>query len=259
VNKRAMTFSMPQGGRIVAVGGHLHGGSHRLALTQPSCGHRVIAENDPTYGGAADPLYAVRPLLHEPDPKSISWSQWSDGWAITRGEKLKVTAIYDGSRPHMRVMGIAHVYLAPDDSVPAGCSAAPSNGETLGPSFEGGRGNPPAVNLTLAEWHGRGVAKEVARPKGRLIRRDGNATVRVNRFAFDPPLLSIPRGASVRWLFRDDRIHDATLVRGPRGFATTTVRDRSQRHRFSVAGEYRLYCSIHLVLMSQVVKVRRSR
>jgi plastocyanin len=63
----------------------------------------------------------------------------------------------------------------------------------------------------------------------------------------------------VRWLFRDDRIHDATLVRGPRGFATATVRDRSQRHRFKVAGEYRLYCSIHPVLMSQVVKVRRNR
>lgn len=259
VDKRAMTFTMPQGGRIVAVGGHLHGGSHRLGLTQPGCGHRVIAENDPTYGGGADPLYAVRPLLHEPDPKSISWSQWSDGWAIPRGEKLKVSAVYDGSRPHMRVMGIAHVYLAPDDSVPPGCSAAPSAGETLGPSFEGGRADPPAVNLTLAEWRGRGVAKEVARPKGRLIRRNGNATVRVNRFAFDPPLLSIPRGASVRWLFRDDRIHDATLVRGPRGFATATVRDRSQRHRFKVAGEYRLYCSIHPVLMSQVVKVRRNR
>ena len=259
VDKRAMTFTMPQGGRIVAVGGHLHGGSHRLALTQPGCGHRVIAENDPTYGGGADPLYAVRPLLHEPDPKSISWSQWSDGWAIPRGEMLKVTAVYDGSRPHMRVMGIAHVYLAPDDSVPPGCSAAPSAGETLGPNFEGGRADPPAVNLTLAEWRGRGVAKEVARPKGRLIQRNGNATVRVNRFAFDPPLLSIPRGASVRWLFRDDRIHDATLVRGPRGFATATVRDRSQRHRFKVAGEYRLYCSIHPVLMSQVVKVRQRR
>jgi plastocyanin len=259
VHKRAKRFAMPQGGRIVAVGGHLHGGSYSLALTQPGCGNRVIAANDPTYGEAADPLYAVRPLLHEPDPKSISWSQWSEGWAIPRGEQLKVTARYDGSRPHMRVMGIAHVYLAPDDSVPAGCSPAPSAGETLGPTFEGGQPDPPVVSLTLAQWRGHGVAKEVARPRGRLVRRNGNATVKVDRFAFDPPLLSIPRGASVRWLFRDDRLHDATLVRGPRGFATATVRDRSQRHRFDVAGEYRLYCSIHPVLMSQLVKVRKRR
>ena len=125
VHKRSKTIAMPQGGRIVAVGGHLHGGSHSLVLTQPACANRLIAANDPTYGDPADPLYAVRPLLHEPDPKSISWRQWGDGWAIPRGEKLKVTALYDGSRPHMRVMGIAHVYLAPDDSVPAGCSAPP--------------------------------------------------------------------------------------------------------------------------------------
>jgi plastocyanin len=257
VHKRSKTIAMPEGGRIVAVGGHLHGGSHSLALTQPSCANRLIAANDPTYGDPADPLYAVRPLLHEPDPRSISWSQWSNGWAIPRGEKLKVTALYDGSRPHMRVMGIAHVYLAPDDSVPAGCSAPPSVGETLGPGFAGGQPDPPAVSLTLAQWRGRGVAKQIAQPKGRLVRRTGNATVKVDRFAFDPPLLSIPRGASVRWLFRDEKIHDATLVRGPRGFATATVRDRSQRHRFDVAGEYRLYCSVHPVLMSQLVKVRR--
>ena len=90
-----------------------------------------------------------------------------------------------------------------------------------------------------------------------MVRRKGNATVRVDRFEFDPPLLSIPQGASVRWLFRDEKLHDATLVRGPRGFATATVRNRSQRQRFDVAGEYRLYCSLHLVFMSQLVKVRR--
>jgi plastocyanin len=257
LHKRAKTIAMPQGGRIVAVGGHLHGGSHSLVLTQPDCGNRVIAANDPTYGAATDPLYAVRPLLHEPDPKSITWRQWSDGWAIASGEQLKVTALYDGSRPHMRVMGIAHVYLAPDDAVPAGCSAPPSQGETLGPTFDGGQPDPPLVNLTLAQWRGRGVAKEIAQPKGRVVRRKGSATVKVDRFAFDPPLLSIPRGASVRWLFRDDKIHDATLVRGPRGFATATVSNRAERHRFDVAGEYRLYCSVHPVFMSQVVKVRR--
>ena len=55
--------------------------------------------SDPTYGGADDPLYAVRPLLHEPDPKRISWSQWTDGWAIAQGDRLKVTASYDAGRP----------------------------------------------------------------------------------------------------------------------------------------------------------------
>ncbi len=52
------------------------------------------------------------------------------------------------------------------------------------------------------------------------------------------------------------RVIDRPAWRGPRGFATRTVRNRNQRIRFTVPGEYSLYCSIHPVLMSQVVKVR---
>ena len=78
----------------------------------------------------------------------------------------------------------------------------------------------------------------------------------VDRFVFKPSLVSIPRGSSLTWRFRDSYIHDVTVVRGPRGFATKTVRNRNQRIRFTVRGEYKLYCSIHPVLISQVVKVR---
>jgi plastocyanin len=255
-SKRSLTFTMPVGGRIVAIGGHLHGGAHSLVTSQPACGNRTLAVSDPTYGAAEDPLYAVRPLLHEPDPKRISWSQWSDGWAVGAGDKLKVTAVYDASRPHMRVMGIAHVYLAPDPAVQPGCAPPPASGDTLGPDFSG-RPDPPGVLLTLARWRGYGEAVPIERPRGRFVRRRGDATVRVNRFAFEPSLLSVPRGARVRWRFGDDRIHDATMVRGPRGFATPTVRYRTEQHRFRVPGEYRLYCSIHPVLMSQVVRVRK--
>jgi plastocyanin len=248
-------FAMPKAGRIVAVGGHLHGGSHELRLTQPACGNRTIARSDPTYAVPDDPIYKVHPLLHEPDPKSISWSQWSDGWAIGRGEKLRVSAVYDDTRPHMRVMGIAHVYLAADDSVERGCAPAPGGGQVLGPDFEG-RDAPPGVRLMLAKWSGRGKAKVISRPRGAFTQAGGDARVVVKNFAFDPPLVSIPRGARLRWSFRDPVIHDATVVRGPRGFATPTVRGQVRSHRFTVPGEYRLYCSIHQVQMSQVVRVR---
>lgn len=256
IARRSKTFTMPKGGRIVAVGGHLHGGSHDLRLTQPACDNRTIALNDPTYAPEGDPLYRVHPLLHEPDPKSINWHQWSDGWAIARGDRLRVTASYDASRPHMRVMGISHVYLAEDESVPKGCAPPPKHEETLGPDFEGGRAEPPPVNLTLAQWRGQGKAKVIRRPAGSFERLRGSGHVLVDNFAFQPALVSIPRGATLRWRFRDSYIHDATVVRGPRGFATATVRNKTQRHRFRVSGEYRLYCSIHPVLMSQVVRVR---
>jgi hypothetical protein len=255
VHRKSKTFTMPTAGRIVAVGGHLHGGSYGLRLSQPACGDRTIARNDPTYAPAGDPLYRVHPLLHEPDPKSIDWHQWSDGWAIGRGEKLKVTASYDASRPHMRVMGISHVYLAEDDSVQKGCAPPPTHEETLGPDFEG-RTGPPAVNLTLAQWRGQGKARLIRRPAGAFTRLNGNGRVLVDDFAFKPALVSIPRGSRLSWRFRDSFIHDATVVRGPRGFATATVRNKTERYRFTAPGEYKLYCSIHPVLMSQVVKVR---
>jgi len=256
VARRSLTFAVPESGRIVAIGGHLHGGSYSLVTSQPACGNRTLALSDPTYGAPDDPLYAVRPLLHEPDPRDISWTQWSDGWAVGKGDKLKVTAMYDASRPHMRVMGIAHVYLAPDATVRPVCSPPPTGAQTLGAGFSG-RADPPAVQLTLARWDGSGPAVAIDRPAGRFVRRDRGAVVRIDNFAFAPRLLSIARGATISWRFRDHRIHDATLVRGPRGFATATVRNRTERRRFTVPGEYRLYCSIHPVLMSQIVRVRR--
>jgi plastocyanin len=258
-HRLARTFTLPESGRIVAVGGHLHGGSKGLVLSQPGCGGRRLAVNEPTYAPADDPLYRVRPLLHEPDPKSISWHQWSDGWAVHGGEQLRVTAVYDASRPHMRVMGIAHVYLAPDPAVPAGCGPPPASGVTLGPDFAG-RSDPPRVRLTLAELRSDGIAHPIRRPRGVFTRLAGDAKVNVRRFAFHPPLLSIPRGASVQWTFSGRRVHDATVVSGPRGFATATVRGGvTQRVRLNVPGEYRLYCSIHPVSMSQLVRVRASR
>ncbi|HKP20519.1 MAG TPA: hypothetical protein VJT68_03320 [Thermoleophilaceae bacterium] len=256
VARRSKTFTMPKAGHIVAVGGHLHGGSYGLRLTQPDCDNRTIALNDPTYAPHGDPLYRVHPLLHEPDPKSIDWHQWRDGWAIGKGDRLRVTAAYDASRPHMRVMGISHVYLAADSSVKKGCAPAPKQEEVLGPDFENGRADPPAVRLMLAQWQGDGKARVIDRPPGAFRRLDGSGNVLVDRFAFKPSLLSIPRGSSLTWRFRDSYIHDATVVRGPRGFATKTVRNKNQRIRFTVPGEYKLYCSIHPVLMSQVVKVR---
>jgi plastocyanin len=155
----------------------------------------------------------------------------------------------------MRVMGISHVYLAADKSVQRGCAPPPTQAQTLGPDFDG-RDAPPGVRLTLAQWRGMGRARLIDRPAGVFSQANGNARVVVKNFAFDPPLVSIPRGATLRWSFRDRFIHDATVVRGPRGFATATVRNRDERHRFTVPGEYRLYCSIHPVQMSQVVKVR---
>ena len=49
----------------------------------------------------------------------------------------------------MRVMGIAHVYLAPDASAGDPCGAPPAEAETLAAAVPG-RPDPPAIGLTLA-------------------------------------------------------------------------------------------------------------
>ena len=59
-------------------------------------------------------------------------------------------------------MGIAHVSLAPDDAGPRLLTRFGM--ETLGPTLRGTT-RPPRVNLTLAQWSGRGVAKESAGPR----------------------------------------------------------------------------------------------
>ena len=158
--------------------------------------------------------------------------------------------------PHMRVMGISHIYLAADSSVQ---KKLRTGALARGGDRPGLRERPRRAaggELTLAQWHGIGTARVIDRPIGALTRVDGDASVLVNNFTFKPSLLFIPRGSSLTWRFRDSYSHDATVVRGPRGFASKTVRNNNQRFRFTVPGEYKLYCSIHPVLMAQVVKVR---
>ena len=253
---RSRTWRLPVGGRIVAMGGHLHGGARALTLSEPACRGREIFRAQPTYANADDPLYAITPLLHEPDPKSISWSQSPTGWNVRKGMRLRVTAAYDGERPHMRVMGIAHVYVA--RGAPGGtvCAPPPADVETLGPPFAG-RSEPPAVDLTLATLGRDGRARPLDRPPGRLRRLAGDARVTVDHFAFSAPNLSIARGRRITWRFAGSMRHDATLASGPVGFASpTTYRGATWSRRFDTPGEYRIYCSFHPVYMSQYVRVR---
>ena len=90
-----------------------------------------------------------------------------------------------------------------------------------------------------------------------MIRRSGDARVSVNRFAFSVPNLSIPRGSRITWRFGGEERHDATLASGPVGFGSPSSYhgDRWSR-RFDEPGEYRIYCSLHPVYMSQYVRVR---
>lgn len=253
---RSRDWKLPVEGRIVAMGGHMHGGARNLTVSEPRCGGRKLYTAQPTYATPDDPLYAVRPLLHEPDPKHISWSQSATGWNAPRGTRLRVTAAYDAERPHMRVMGIAHVYVARVPAAAEPCAAPPADAQSLDAPFAG-RTEPPAVDLTLATLGRNGVARPIERPAGRMVRRKGDTRVRVNRFEFSKPNLSIRRGSRITWRFGGRTPHDATLARGPEGFASPSAAyGDGWARRFDTPGEYRIYCSLHPVYMSQYVRVR---
>ncbi len=254
--ERSRTWKLPVAGRIVAMGGHMHGGAHNLTVSEPACGGRTIFTAQPTYATADDPLYAVTPLLHEPDPKHISWSQSATGWNAPRGTRLRVTVAYDGERPHMRVMGIAHVYVARGASPPGSCAPPPADAQSLDAPFAG-RPAPPPVDLTLATLASDGIARPIVRPPGNVLQRPGDARVTVNHFAFSRPNLSIPRGSRITWRFKGETSHDATLAAGPVGFASpSSAGGQYWSRRFDTPGEYRIYCSLHPVYMSQFVQVR---
>jgi plastocyanin len=240
---RARGFTVPRDGRIVAVGGHLHGGSRDISLTQPRCRNRTLVRSRPTYGKPGDPLYRVKPLLHEPDPKNVSWWQSSTGVPVRKGETLRVAARYRADLPYMRVMGIDHVYIAHGRTA-GGCPEMPSDADELGPDFAG-RASPPHTPLTLAEMGSRGT---------RVFA--GAGAVEERGWAFTPKRVSVPVGAPIRWRFKDRDLHDATLLTGPRGFSSPPRYGGAYSHRFTVPGTYRIYCSLHPIAMQQVVTVR---
>ena len=69
---KSADFTLPEAGRIIAGGGHIHGGARRLTLTEPGCDDREIGRSVPTWGTPDHPFYNVKPILHEPGPINMT-------------------------------------------------------------------------------------------------------------------------------------------------------------------------------------------
>ena len=63
LDHRTFHWTVPMNGRIVAAGGHLHGGAEHMSLTQPGCRDRKLLDTDPLFGAAHRPR-----LPDQPDP-----------------------------------------------------------------------------------------------------------------------------------------------------------------------------------------------
>ena len=250
-------WRMPLSGRIVAASGHLHGSSYGLTVKQPRCTERTLIDQKPLYGFPDDIVYRAKPILHEPGPVATGLFLSKTGIPVRKGEMLRVTGFYDGSRPHPRVMAITHVYIAPDREAPRSCVPIPSDAHIYW-TRKDGRTKPPVIDLPINGLGPDGSVVEIARPPGEVKLVDSTATmVTIGKERFAPANLSVARGTRVVWSFTDPAMHNILLASGPRHVASTTLRKGGRYVKtLYEPGTYKLFCYLHPITMTQVIDVR---
>ena len=254
-NRRSFGWRVPFDGRIVAVGGHLHGGAKDMFLSQPRCGDRRLLDTAPRYGMPNHLYYRARPILHEPGPVDTRYFMSRTGIPVVRGETIRLTGVYERERPHPRVMSIMHVYVAQGRPVPRKCTPLPADRREL-VKYKRVRTRPPQVTVPLNRLGPDGHTRIVETPlTGARALKDGD-TVDLRNSRFTPGHVSIPAGASLTWRFRDAIPHNVLLANGPRLVGSRTLtRGATATSRFIVPGRYELFCYLHPVTMHEVVDV----
>jgi len=255
-DERAALWRMPVSGRIVAAGAHLHGSAKDLTVSQPACGDRTIIDHRPRWGGPADAVYRIRPVLHEPGPIAVGYLLSSQGIAVRAGELLKVTGRYDAQLAHPAVMAITHLYIAPGKAPPPGCAALPADRRV---HWTRGLGRDVVApgQIPLTGLDARGQPQPIASAAGPSVVAGLDTTVDLSRALFAPPNLSIALGGQVTWRSRDRVRHVVMLANGPRSVDSPLIsRDDAYTQRFPVPGTYNLFCYLHPVTMHQTLVVR---
>ena len=88
----------------------------------------------------------------------------------------------------------------------------------------------------------------------------GTRSVKVGDNYFGKPggeTIHVSRGTTVRWTWAGANPHNVTVLRGPSRFHSGTMTTGSYSHRFTRAGTYTLYCTVHgASIMSMRVVVR---
>jgi plastocyanin len=159
----------------------------------------------------------------------------AEGIPVAKGQRLRLAAVYDNWAPHTRAMGIMLLFLAP--GAVEGCGSAPRLEVDLGrPSA------PPPFSMPLPRS-----------PRGPVSTKPSTV---VGEFAYGAERILLRRGTTFTWRFRGALQHDVTVVGGPVGFSAPWTTSGVYTHRFTKAGVYRLFCSLHPAKMVQQITVR---
>jgi plastocyanin len=120
-----------------------------------------------------------------------------------------------------------------------------------------GRDEAPVITVPLTAIGPNGKAQTIEEPPGKTKVLNGSTNVLVHDYSYSQTKLSIPQGASITWRFPDSVSHDVTLANGPYGFSSPFSRiGRTYTQRFTRPGKYKLFCSLHPVVMHELVDVR---
>ena len=254
--KRSYRWRVPMDGRIVAVGGHLHGGARNMTLTQPRCRGRQLLDTAPRFGMPDHLYYRARPVLHEPGPVDTRYFLSKQGIPVRKGERLRLTGAYEASQPHPRVMAIMHVYVAADRDIPRRCTPLPADRRHLEKPLQT-RSEPPLVRVPLSAVRADGRTYSVATPPTSPRRVRTRATVELRQGRFRPAHISVAPGARVTWRFNDATAHNVLFANGPSLIGSPTLSGgATHTSRFRVPGRYELFCYLHPMTMHEVVDVR---
>jgi plastocyanin len=254
---RSRDFTIPESGRLIAAGGHLHGGGEHISLTQPDCRNRELGRSVPTWGLPEHPFYNVKPVLHEPGPINMTGFGTSTGFPVTAGQRLRINSVYENTRPHVRVMGIMVAFIAPDPSVTDGCAPLPSDVVNVGTN-QPGREGPVPYRIPLTGLDRNGEAQTIDAPPGKLKRMPRGGEIEVGDHFFSKPNVAVRKGAELDYRFTGSELHNVTLANGPRAIGSPNLDDdRVYTQRFQDKGTYRLFCALHPVQMHERVKVTR--
>ncbi len=162
VDTRSYDWKVPINGRIVAAGAHMHESAKSMQIRQPRCANRTLLTHKPRWGMPDDPVYRVRPKLHQPGPIATGYFLSRAGIPVRAGEHLRVSGSYDAQLPHPLVMAITHVYIARDKGASRTCDALPADRRIHWTRKKGRASVPPAqVPLTSLDEKGAFVDRRM--------------------------------------------------------------------------------------------------
>jgi len=77
---------------------------------------------------------------------------------------------------------------------------------------------------------------------------------------FERPNLRVKRGSSVQWDFSGSELHNVTVANGPIGFGSPNLDDdRTFTQRLPRSGNYKVFCALHPVQMTERIVVEGKR